>query len=233
MIAIQTSGHINVHGINGGLIRRNLINYVPSTPLEIYPDIYWTPDSKWLVALIPNETDYQLQVRPTFTVWRYFVNSGTAVKIKMEAPTLSNHYRISPDRNWILFWYSPQDSEDTENFSAGLYLGDLQHGEARLIQPSWEDFFEWSPDSVYYMFRPPADPSITICTIDENCKPLGDIGFLGWVDSNRLLYIKDRHQILLGEVGEEAKMIIADLSQYPVYLFREITYNFTGSEENK
>jgi hypothetical protein len=213
MIAVQATGHIDVVGINGWMIRQNLVTYTPSQPYELVPDMFWTEDSTGLIVALPVDTVYEVR-RDTCTtdagarsVWRYAMDGSAPTQISLDPLPIgkeSDAYGISPDRNWMFYQhydhpYCPTAQTD-ETITPGRYLVNLQEGTAQWYSPNSVPF--WSPDSIHFLYDI-YEQGMFLGSINE---PPVSIDYrassLGWIDARHYLayYIVDGS--VLGAVGE-------------------------------
>jgi Tol biopolymer transport system component len=135
MVAIQVKGHIDVIGVDGQIIRQNLVTYTPTRPYELDPGVFWTEDSTELVVTLPIESEYNMDGPAMRSVWHYSVNGANKVQASLTPPPISDDYSISPDGNWILYSYYYYPDKTDETVSPGLYLGNLREGGTLLYSP--------------------------------------------------------------------------------------------------
>ena len=83
LLSVITSGHIDIFGIDGQVIRRNLVTYTPSKPIELFPVFYWLPDSTGLIVSLLVESQYDIGDMPTYAIWRYPLDGNMAIQIPL------------------------------------------------------------------------------------------------------------------------------------------------------
>lgn len=222
MIAIQAKGHIDVIGMDGQVVRQNLVTYTPTRPYELDPGVFWTEDSTELVVTLPIEAEYNMDGPAMRSVWRYAVDGNAKVQVPLTPPPISDDYSISPDGNWILYTYYYYPGKTDETVTPGLYLGNLRDTGTQLyssetVVPSW------SPDSIHFAYG-----GLFLGSIDGLPQPIGDGRLIGWGDATHYLYFFNE-MIVIGEVDGDAVSFSAGVSGSSVagwpYLF---TFIFVG-----
>jgi Tol biopolymer transport system component len=193
MVAIQVKGHIDVIGVDGQIIRQNLVTYTPTRPYELDPGVFWTEDSTELVVTLPIESEYNMDGPAMRSVWHYSVNGANKVQASLTPPPISDDYSISPDGNWILYSYYYYPDKTDETVSPGLYLGNLREGGTLLYSPDIVVPM-WSTDNVHFVYD-----GLFLGGVDNSPQPIGEGRLLGWGDATRYLYIFDG-EIVVGKV---------------------------------
>jgi hypothetical protein len=167
-IAIETIDHIDVLTSDGQTLRHNLLTH---EPIDDYygiwwAELFWVRDSSELVVLltdIPPGTGVAM-IR---TLWRYPLDGGPGVEIKLDPPPSETAFSVSPDGKWIAYSYALEADSlggwlpeavtwDTEK-PVGVYLGNLQDGGSNLIfspppaansgRVDIPSFYGWHPNS--------------------------------------------------------------------------------------
>ena len=198
-IARDRIGAIDVLGLEGNIIRKNLVTYTPSQPSFLPPGIIWAPDSQGLIILLPVRTNFDLGYISEFTVWRYTLNDGKGIQIPLDIfPTEGIAGMVSPDEKWILF------NNAEEHY--GFYLGNLSTGHAELNAPEAYMSYYWSSDSEHFIY---SNGDIYLGSINSPPQLIGGDDFLGWIDANRYLYYADKN-IVLGNINGSREIILAD-----------------------
>lgn len=213
MVAIQTTGHIDVVDIDGQMIRHDLVTYTPSRRYELVPDMFWTEDSTELIVALPVDTVYEVR-RDTCTtdagarsVWRYALDGSAPIQIPLDPLPIGNGsdaFGISPDRNWMFYQhyyhpYCPTGQTDKTTIP-GRYLVNLQEGTTQWYSSNAVPF--WSPDSRYFLYDL-YEQGMFIGSIDEP-PALTDYraGSLGWLDPAHYLAYYAVDESAVGVIGE-------------------------------
>jgi Tol biopolymer transport system component len=205
LVAILASGHVDVVGIDGRVIHRNLVTYTPSQPIELWPDIKWTPDSDELIVLLPIETEYDMEGPETRSVWHYAIDGSPAVQVSLDPPPMGGLESVSPDRNWIIYQYFP---EGIMSRQVPLYMGNLHDGRTQLYAPDAAPH-DWGPDSMHFVYEETGQ-ELFLGVVDGPPKFIDKGGFQGWVDASHFIYISTANEmIVMGEIGGETMMILA------------------------
>src|SRR6266508_391556 len=53
LLSVASAGHIDILDIAGNVIYPSILTYIRSTPIELFPRIYWLPDSTGLIIALP------------------------------------------------------------------------------------------------------------------------------------------------------------------------------------
>jgi len=204
LVSIAISGHIDIFTINGIVSRRNVMTYTRSTPIELFPRVFWRSDSSGLITALPAERNYggTYEMTPTYTVWRYDFDSNSAIQVPFDPSPMwiymecSDVMYVSSDGNWIIFNRLDDNTQ--------LYAGNLN---TEYLQPYPVEVdcspVYWSADSKHFAygrlrgtFR--GDVNESLIPIDGN--------FLGWIDSTHFMYshFPNQKEVLVGEIGEES-----------------------------
>ncbi len=193
MVAIQASGHIDVIGVGGQIIRQNLVTYTPTRPYELDPGVFWTEDSTELIVTLPVESEYNMDGPAMRSVWHYSVNGDTKVQASLTPPPISDDYSISPNGDWILYSYYFYPGKTDETVTPGLYLGNLREGGTVLYSPDIVVPM-WNTDNIYFIYD-----GLFLGGVDSSPQPIGKGRLLGWGDTTHFLYIFDG-EIVVGKV---------------------------------
>lgn len=203
LIAIAFSGHISLFNIDGQSVQNNIVSYGRTTPIELFPRMFWLPDSSSLIVAMPAENHYGrgYETMPSYTVWRYLINSKVAAQIDLDPPPMWVHMEcsdiinLSPDGNWAIYNYLADNSQ--------LYLGNLNEATTQSF-PLEQDCSPayWSSDNVHFVYG-----RLNGSYLGAVDKPLIRIngGFLGWLDSIHFIYTdySNERNLLLGKVDKE------------------------------
>jgi len=199
LLSVITSGHIDIFGIDGQVIRRNLVTYTPSKPIELFPVFYWLPDSTGLIVSLLVESQYDIGDMPTYAIWRYPLDGNMAIQIPLDPPPMGTDAHISPDKKWLIYNREP----DKEQKGVPLYLGDLRNSSSRLYMM---DAFArgWSPDNIHFICEG-NKRELFLGSIDKPPTYAGEGNFLGWVDTSHYIYasIPNMGNIMIGEIDGE------------------------------
>lgn len=207
LVAYGSSGHIDVINTHGQLIRRNLVTYAPSEPIELIPDIHWLPDSTELTVFLPVETYYDMEAPETYALWRYALDGRAGVQIPVDPPPIGSDYRLSPDGNWLVYNYFYYPGK-TDIDLAGLYISNLQEGRTKLYAPEGASPSGWSPDSMHFVYG--VNPRLFLGAADRSPAFIDEGYFQGWIDASRYLYSSNQNRmIMMGEIGGKP-VIISD-----------------------
>jgi Tol biopolymer transport system component len=200
MVSVAMSGHIDIFSMEGKVIYPNIATYTLSTPMELFPMQYWLPDSSGLILALPAERIYDpTNTTPTYSVWRYGLDSNVAVQVPLDPPPTEPGgcgIRVSPDGNWIIY--------DTD--AADLYIGNLSNGYTQLYAQNACPHYSWSPDNRHFIYAHGVKDELFLGTVDEPLVSIGEVGFLGWFDASHYIYyiLPASHQgkknILVGEI---------------------------------
>lgn len=182
LVAINMSGHVDIVTIDGQVVRRNLVTYAPTQPDELFPRLFWLPDSTELIVFLPAETEYERMGAgpPTYTVWRYALDGSAAVQVLIDPLPKGSSHPVSPDGNWILYEYLDHTIPIFE-----VYLGDLRNGSTRVYSTETTNAY-WGPDSKHIILE--GEKELFLGTVDNLPIPVDRGRFLGWVDDSRYLY---------------------------------------------
>jgi hypothetical protein len=207
LMSVAHAGQIDILDMNGKVIHSSIMNYTPSTPVELYPRVLWLPDSRGLIVAIPAEIDYQgawASGDPAYTIWRYTFDDNVATQIPLDPsptwvhPECNDLMSVSPDGNWVVYF--------TDNFK--VYGGNLADGSAQLYLP-YVDCTPtyWSSDNIHFIYGRHIIGQPILGSIDTSPASIPGF-FLGWIDAKRYIYFpnssfpnKENIQILVGEIG--------------------------------
>jgi hypothetical protein len=229
LLSIAHAGQIDIFEINGKIIHRSIMTYAHDMPFELYPRVYWFPDSSGLIAALPTETEYAGPLQggdPDYTIWRYTFNGNIAAQILLDPPPTWIHMvesndviSVSPNREWVIYF--------TEDYK--LYKGNLLDGSTELLLPY--GYFlrvQWNLDSTYFAGggSPVDHPIFGSVDMPPGYPPRH---FLGWIDAKRFIYILNsaesqaNAQLLVGEfdgkiiLSYESKVFIPSRAPYPYF----------------
>jgi hypothetical protein len=113
MIAVGTLSGINIYGLDGEVIRGNILPYSPSYSTygesDLFPRLSWLPDSEELIIGFPNTIygDTDPYIKSAVTVWRYEIASDNLIPVNLD-PLRRNYFKISSDGNWLLYLNSKE-----------------------------------------------------------------------------------------------------------------------------
>lgn len=229
LLSIAHAGQIDILSMDGKVIHHNIMEYPPGMPIELYPRVYWFPDSSGFITALPAEKEYYFWVmsgNPAYTIWRYTFDKNIATQIPLD-PTLlwirmdsNDVVSVSPNREWVVYF-----ANDCQ-----LYKGNLLDGSTELLLPcKYHLEIQWNLDNMHFASGAYPEESI-FGSIDS---PLGYPPgyFLGWIDAKRFLYFpasarsKENIQLLVGEIdGEiilsyESNVFIPNKAPYPPIFF--------------
>lgn len=224
-LSVAHAGQIDILSIDGKAIHRNIMEYLPGMPVELYPRVYWFADSSGLIAALPAEKEYKFWMNsgdPAYTIWRFTFDGNVATQIPLDPPLSWAHMEsndiisISPNREWVIYF--------TEDYK--LYKGNLLNGNTNLLLP-YRYFLPmlWSSDNTHFANLENPEGNI----LGSVNAPLGYPPglFLGWIDAKRFIYFppsaymnKDDIPVLVGEYdGEtlssyETKVFVPNVAPY-------------------
>lgn len=212
MLAVGTKEGITIFTLDGEVIRQNILPFV--SEFEIFPSLFWLPDSSGFVAALPDAlADVAMWDHTTaYTVWRYSLNDNSAVQISFDPPVIQYYFEVSPDGNWMVYYGGIYESPYY------LYLGNLTDGDTmRLGTAGEQGDMLWSPDSKYFL------STIGIETLDGLVlRPMPPA--FSWVDARRFsatrfsLVNGDEHgQYLVGEIRDDGTFFYDTGFSYPLY----------------
>jgi len=194
-VAVQTLDHIDIIDVQGRILRGNLVKYSKAEEHVIVPMV-WTSDSQELIVL-PSDIPLFAGVPVERNIWRYPVLAGSGAEIKLTPPVVYNVYAVSPDGNWIAYFYS-------SDATPGLYLGDLRAGTSQRLFPLQLNmgYIEgWSPDNEHFIFMDD-NFRMYVASIHGEISPIDaprGPELAGWIDNNRYLLETG----VLGEIGKQ------------------------------
>ncbi len=194
LLSIATMEHMDIFGIDGQVIRRNILTYTPTESGRIFPRQYWLPNSLGLVVILPVDAYSDPTVPINYTVWRYMLDQNKPIQTSLD-PRLTElgcNLLVSPDRNWVIY----------ETSGGEMYVGNLKDGQTHKYS-----FYgcprSWRPDSKYFVYDQGDDAFLG--ALGESPIPLGRIGISGWIDMNTYLYGSiyrgGRKNILIGKIN--------------------------------
>jgi hypothetical protein len=220
MLAIERLGSIDLHGIDGRLIRRKLATYIVSEPIPVGAEVHWLSDSSGLVLALPINTFYDTAPPPTYEIWRYSLKTGRGTLIELNPPVMGHaQIPVSSDGNWITYINHEEGS---------FYLGDLRQGNTQ----SYEVFAypdEWSPDNEHFVYNPSVvgSPGLYLGSTDAPPILIGCGEFVRWLDARRYIcysFAGDVGAYVMGEIGREPVTILSGnvwhLNSYGSIIFR-------------
>jgi len=219
LIAVQGDGRIDIVSLNGQMVRKNLVVYVPTSPYVIKPRMFWTSDSKELIVSLPVMKVADLSGPETLAIWRFTIQGGGKSEITLDPPLLDADFEVSPDGNWILYNYFYYPGKTDESITSGLYLGNLRDGSSQLYAQG-TNFPIWNPDSKHFVYDGPF-----LGSIDDSPLSLGNGYFFNWVYVNHyLFYQSEMESLTLVEVNGD----VFDIPQaIPAASFRSGSAGFS------
>jgi len=203
MIAVDRQNSIDILGIDGRILYSKIVTYPRSEQISTAGRVYWASDSKELILLLPSKTFVDTFPPPTYTVWRYSLDTHTSVQIQLDpTPTMLGEIWVSPDGNWITYFVHNE----------GMFLGNLQDGSTQAYH--FGSPHEWSPDSMHFIYdADPLDADLSLASINAPPVFIGKGGFIGWLDASRYLYIDNTYGYAIGEIGKEPIAILVGSTQ--------------------
>lgn len=148
LIALASSGHVDILDVDGVLVRGGAFIYTPSTAETVYPVLFWLPDSSGLIAALPTNAfhigAYNKDVA-AYAFWRYTLADSRAESIPLDPEPMNlqgevDRFSVSPDGLWLLYGGNGAANSD-------LYLANLHDGRVQRIGDNPQPVFSWSPDS--------------------------------------------------------------------------------------
>jgi hypothetical protein len=237
LIWVLSADHLDVVRLNGTLVSR-LRNYPPVSN-ETYtgmPDLYWTQDStKLSLVLPPRQTAMGYTGPEPRTVWQYSLGETSGSEVHLEPAPVGGNFSISPDGNWIVYYYYPIQEDSNTSVPPGIYIGDLRKGSSSLVDfvfwdqngpigdkiPGW---FEWSPDSMHFIFNDTHE-QIYLGDIQGKIITLPERGFDSWLDSRHYLF----GRWAMGEIdGSNAVQVIQWPKSFAGRYIEDRTINYAG-----
>lgn len=194
LLSVAHDGQIDILDLDGKNLHRNIMKYVSGKPYELYPKMYWFPDSGGLIIALPAKPEYF-----SYTIWKYAFNDNVATQILLDPPPVWTHIEsndvisVSPNREWVIYF-----ADDCK-----LYKGNLLDGSTELLIPCWYFLpMQWSSDNRH--FGSASNPQAIIGSVDM---PLGLLPgyFMGWIDAKQFIYFPsftENTQILVGEINQ-------------------------------
>jgi len=235
LMSFAHEGQIDILSVDGKVIQRNIMKYTRSTPIELYPRVFWLSDSSGLIAALPDVIEYHgahYSGYPAYAVWQYMFNDDVATHIPFDPPPIwvsmdcNDVMSVSPNGNWGV--YHTNDSQ--------VYIGNLVDGSSHLYLPYMYCLpAHWSSDSIHFINGGNPDQPL-LGTVDKS--PAFAPGyFLGWIDAKRFIYIpyssspvQENIQILVGEiVGETLLTYKSNVSIPDIYPY-SFTFTMLGGK---
>ncbi|MFZ5910657.1 MAG: TolB family protein [Chloroflexota bacterium] len=217
-IAIQARDHVDVIGLDGKVIKQNLITY-PSEWLYLWePEINWGQDSNRLNVVLPIPTAGALDYTgpEPRTILEYSANSNSVAEINFSPPPMDDFFSVSMDGNWIAYNFADTAGKTNETAIAGIYLGNLHDGNSHWIDVSGLGLndlprsFYWSSDSMHFIFMDGSIAKMFLGDIHGATTLIAQGEFLGWFDDGSYLYTT-KGKIFLGEIGKEGSIGVIQL----------------------
>jgi len=186
MLAIGTIDGVDILNTEGKILRKNLLQYKPSTSTTLYPSLFWLNDSSALIAANPDAFYPSLAFDnyPADTLWKYIFSTDTSIRIPLESNVPDNGtgmFDVSPDGNWIAYGGIYPNNNDAD---FGVFLANLQTGKARVVGNATTPKYSWSPNSRYFIFT---DTSSTLVSVDQPPLIMPTCYFLNWIDGNHFI----------------------------------------------
>jgi Tol biopolymer transport system component len=208
-VAIQANGHIDVVSIDGQIVIPNLVAYTPTHPYDLRPRIFWKADSTELIITLPVREIADLSGPESLLVGRYPLDGSNSMQVAFDPPVLDGDYDVSPDGNWILYFYFYYPGKTDETIPTGIYLSNLQTGESKLHSTGIGPPI-WGPDSRHFVFD-----YLFLGVVDGPQIFLNATNFLGWVDAEHYLCVSNG-MIGIGDVNGEIELFDVDIPQTSV-----------------
>ena len=214
LVIIQAIDHIDVIGLDGKIIHRNLATYPSSWLYDRWPDIYWTQDSGKLNLVLPLDTGNALDSSgpEPRTIWQYSMDGKSAVEIHLNPPPIGESFSISPDGNWVVYTYYYYPGKTDETVASGIYIGNLRDGSSQFLESAQlygiPNSFYWSSDNVHFIFEN-EQSLLFLGNVNGTTTSLNGGAFLGWIDTNHYLYLFSK--IFLGEIGNKTNLFVSDM----------------------
>lgn len=199
---------IDILSIDGRMIYPSLLTFTPSEPIPLSPNVYWVSDSSEFIVTLPVNTHYDTSVPPSYTFWRYSIDTGKGVQINLDPPLMGyDEAKVSPDGNWVSY----------NNYERGsFYIGDLRTGYSQLYWPSPGAFAysDWNPGSTHFIFD--ATGSLYLGTFRGTPVSIGKGRFIGWLNDRYFLYHEGKTVYVRAINGETIQVFsgIEDIYQY-------------------
>ena len=102
-MAVQTLDHIDIIDVQGRTVQGNLVVY-PKTESHIIVPMAWTQDSRELIVLPSEIPLFVGGVTLDRQIWRYPINGGHGIEIKLNPPVVYDAYAVSPNGSWIVYF---------------------------------------------------------------------------------------------------------------------------------
>jgi Tol biopolymer transport system component len=212
MMAVGVAGSVKIYALDGKVIRQGILPFTPADSEQIFPSLFWLPDSSGLIAALPDKTipdSYSIDgLAPAYTIWRYILDGGTTGQISFSTP-VAGTLEVSPDGNWIVYGgLSPAAPE--------LYFGNLANGSAFFFGNSdLTKSFQWSPDSKHFIH----DWTVVV-SLDK--QPLDGGAGPSWIDSNHFIYfdVPQRNPLI-----QEERFLVAEIKEDGVFYY-ELGYPY-------
>ncbi len=214
-LAVRMRNSIDIFGIDGKVIRRNLATYIRSEPIPLAPLVYWVSNSSELILALPINTFYDTSQPPTYTIWRYSLDTGLGIQINLDPPPMSNEpIWASPDGNWITY---------NNYYEHSFYLGDLRAGGAQPYEIALP--YAWSLDNIHFVYTvsQPGGSDLYLASVNASPVFVGKGEFVGWLDANRYIYFANQ-TFIMGEIDREPMPIPVGNAQS---LFSSARFIFT------
>jgi hypothetical protein len=175
MMAVGTMEHIQILDMNGNILRKDFLKYMPSTSAVLFPSFFWLPDSSGLIVALP-DTFYESTAYfnfPASTIWRYEIDDDLAVEIPLDPPPMDDTFDVSPDGNWIAYGALGHDQT--------VYLGSLVDGHIQVFGNAQQAHFSWAPNSEYFIVN---SAGSYLGFVNNPPDLVGTCKLLDWIDAN-------------------------------------------------
>jgi WD40-like Beta Propeller Repeat len=205
MMSVAHAGQIDLLTVDGKVIHHSIMKYTPSTPIELYPRVFWLFDSSGLIVALPAEAaygGYPYSGDPAYTVWRYTFDGNVATQIPLNpTPTwvhadCNDVMSASPNGNWVIYF--------TKDYQ--VYMANLLDGSTQLYLPRMGcSQAIWSSDNSHFIYGGLGGPPV-LGSIDAPPASIPSY-FVGWIDARRYIYFPNtvpttvNIQIPVGEIG--------------------------------
>jgi len=205
MLALDRLGHIDILSIDGKVVHSKVITYAISEPVPLSPYVYWTSDSKELVAALPINTFYDTSQSPTYAIWRYSLDTGEKMHISLNPPPMSNEPMwVSPYGDWITY-----NNRDEQSF----YLGNLREGGALPYEIALP--YAWSQDNVHFLYAVPQSggSDLYLAAVNGSSVYVGKGEFMSWLNASRYIFFVNQ-TFIMGEIDGKPLPILAGNTQH-------------------
>lgn len=208
-----SSDYIDIVDTNGKVIRENIFPYKVTTPIKIYPDIQWLPDSSGLIVALPvSELLSVYSGNLTYAIWLYKIDVDTAIQIPLDPPPALTYAYCDP-----VIYLSPDKSLGLYNTkNAELYLWNISNDifymydtRSYCSQPAWD------PDNKRFIYR--NNFQFLLGEVGEMPIPINGY-FVKWIDADHFTYAvvidEKTPKILVGRIVDRTILTYDLAMQY-------------------